>query len=156
MLVIVFAAFMMFFYNDGGIDVGTISFFKVAGVDITFFVLCCYLGSICGLIISFLSEYFTSQSCPPAREVAASCNKGLPLNILRATTYGNLVTTLFILIEASLIMIGLRYGGGLGLSYAGILLTGYLLISGVFVASGGIASSAKRVSRMIDIRPKDP
>jgi hypothetical protein len=67
-----------------------------------------------------------------------------------------LVTVLFILIEASLIMFGLRYGGGLGLSFAGILLTGYLLISGVFVASGGIASSAKRITKMIDIRPFDP
>ena len=60
MLVIVFVAFIMFFNNKEGIDVGTIGFFKVTGVDMTYFVLCCYLGSIAGLIISFLSEYFTS------------------------------------------------------------------------------------------------
>jgi Na+/H+-translocating membrane pyrophosphatase len=60
MLVIVFIAFFIGFNTKDGIDVGTISFFKVAGVDMTFFVLCCYLGSISGLIISFLSEYFTS------------------------------------------------------------------------------------------------
>ena len=60
MLVVVFIVFIMFFNNKAGIDVGTISFFRVKGVDMTFFVLCCYLGSIAGLVISFLSEYFTS------------------------------------------------------------------------------------------------
>jgi len=40
------------------------------------------LGTFSAFLISLLTEYFTSQSCPAAREVSTQCKNGLPLNIV--------------------------------------------------------------------------
>jgi len=61
------------------------------------------------------------------------------------------VTVIFILTEALLIMLVIYYSGGLGVAYTGTVLCGFLFISGTFHTSGGIASSAKRVSIMANI-----
>ena len=75
---------------------------------------------IVGLLVIFTSEYFTSYSCPIAREVSDACKKGLPLNILRAYTFGNVATMIFILLLSILTLVLMQTGGALGLAFAGI------------------------------------
>ncbi len=49
------------------------------------------------------------------------------------------------------VMLGIHYGGGLGLSYAGLGLTPFLAITGVSRVMGGIAANAFRLTKMVPI-----
>jgi hypothetical protein len=61
-----------------------------------------------------------------------------------------MATLIFIILEAALLYLVLLSGGGLGLAYAGIMLSGYLMITGVTHAAGGNSSSALRISQICD------
>jgi len=71
--------------DNGEITSGIESFPAFYKVTSTWRIIGCNCGGIvAGLVICLLTEYFTSQSCPPAREVGESSAKGLPVNVMTA------------------------------------------------------------------------
>ena len=65
---------------------------------------CIIFGDLAGFLITLISEFFTSCTCPPAKDVAASCKKGHPWNLIKANSYGNFVSVLIIAILGTTLM----------------------------------------------------
>ena len=51
--------------------------------------LCLLVGLLCGLIIGFVTEYYTSHSYRPVQEVAESCETGAATNIIYGMALGH-------------------------------------------------------------------
>jgi Na+/H+-translocating membrane pyrophosphatase len=110
---------------------------------------CIFMGNIAGFLIALISEFFTSCTCPPAKDVTASCKKGHPWNIIKASSYGNFVSVLIIGILGTTLMESVNIGGGIGLAFTLMTLIGYLTIFGVLKVSGGVCASALRITKYI-------
>lgn len=76
----------------------------------------------------------------------------LPLNILKANSYGNLVSLLFVVLLTVVTLLALHYGGGIGLAYAGLGLSSFLSLVGVSRVMGGVAANAVRLTKMVSMQ----
>lgn len=50
--------------------------------------ICATMGCVGGLIIGLVTEYFTSHSFVPTRELAAACKFGTAVNIIQGLALG--------------------------------------------------------------------
>ena len=50
--------------------------------------MCCVCGLWCGLLIGYVTEYMTSHSHTPVRDVAESCKTGAATNIIYGLALG--------------------------------------------------------------------
>ena len=71
------------------------------------------------------------------------------MNILKANSYGNLVSLIFVVLLTVMVMLSLHYAGGIGLAYAGMSISLYLPLVGISRAMGGIAANAVRLTKMV-------
>jgi hypothetical protein len=83
--------------------------------------------------------------------VAESCKKGSPWNIIRANSYGNFVTVLIIAILGITLSRSINEAGGVGLAYTCLTLLAYLGVFGMLTVSGGICTSALRITQYIKL-----
>jgi Na+/H+-translocating membrane pyrophosphatase len=54
--------------------------------------LCTVSGLVSGLIIGFVTEYYTSHDYSPVREVAQACQTGAAVNIIYGLALGHMST----------------------------------------------------------------
>ena len=74
--------------------------------------------------------------------------------MLKANSYGNLVSLLFVVMLTMTAMLAIDYAGSLGLAYVGLGLAIYLPIAGVSRVMGGIAANAFRLTKMVKMHFK--
>jgi len=62
---------------------------------------CATVGLWAGLVIGFITEYYTSHSYTPVREVARACETGAATNIIYGLALGHLSTIIPVLFLAA-------------------------------------------------------
>jgi H(+)-translocating pyrophosphatase len=119
---------------------------------------CIIAGLWAGLLIGFLTEYFTSHSYTPVREVAESCQTGAATNIIYglALGYKSTIVPVFALAAAIFVSFKLSSAYGVALAALGILST--LPIALCVDAYGPVSDNAGGIAEMAgmgaDIREK--
>lgn len=111
-----------------------------------FFCICCGLWS--GLVIGLVTEYYTSHSYKPVREVAESCKTGAATNIIYglALGYKSVIVPVFCLAVTIFVSYSLAAMYGIALAALGILST---LSTGLTIdAYGPICDNAGGIAEM--------
>lgn len=114
----------------------------------------CTLGVISGMVVGFASEYFTSGSYRPVRNLARRCETGPATAVVEGTAVG-MESTLIPVVVLALAVIGAYYCAGIyGIAIAAV---GMLATTGMVVAVdayGPIADNAGGIAEMSHLDPK--
>jgi inorganic pyrophosphatase len=87
--------------------------------------ICALMGTVGGLIIGLITEYFTSHTYVPVQELASACKKGTAVNIIfgMALGYKSCIIPVFVLASAIYVSFNLCDLYGIALAALGMLST---------------------------------
>jgi inorganic pyrophosphatase len=105
-----------------------------------FFCIGCGLWS--GLIIGYITEYFTSHSYRPVREVAAACETGAATNIIYGLALGYKSVIIPVLCLCSTIYVSYSLAGMYGIAMAALGILSTLSIGLTIDCYGPICDNA--------------
>ncbi|HOD96325.1 MAG TPA: sodium-translocating pyrophosphatase [Candidatus Hydrogenedentes bacterium] len=114
----------------------------------------CVVGIIAGMVVGFVSEYFTSGSYRPVQKLAEGCQTGPAIAVTNGTAVGMQSTALPVLVLAIAVMVAAHYAGVYGVAIAAL---GMLATTGMVVAVdayGPIADNAGGIAEMAHMDPK--
>lgn len=111
-----------------------------------------FLSLLCGLwsglIIGFSTEYYTSHSYSPVREVANSCTTGAATNIIYGLALGYKSTIIPVICLAITVYVGLKLAGMYGIAVAAIGILSTLATSLAIDGYGPICDNAGGIAEM--------
>ena len=109
----------------------------------------CYLtGTVAGLLVGLLTEYYTSHDFKPVREVAKSSETGAATNIIFGLALGYHSATGSILILAVSIFLPFTLAGMYGVAVAAIGMLSTLVVGLTIDAYGPVADNAGGIAEM--------
>jgi len=114
---------------------------------------CTACGTMGGLIIGLVTEYFTSHTYVPTRELATACKSGAAVNIIfgMALGYKSCIVPVFVLASAIFVSFQLCDLYGIALAALGMLST---LATGLTIDGfGPIADNAGGIAEMAGLPP---
>ncbi|KAL2629618.1 hypothetical protein R1flu_014304 [Riccia fluitans] len=114
--------------------------------------LCVAAGLWAGLIIGYVTEYFTSNTYSPVKEVANSCTTGAATNIIfgLALGYKSVIIPVFAISVA--IYIGFSFAAMYGIAVAALGMLGTLSTGLAIDAYGPISDNAGGIAEMAGMR----
>jgi len=109
----------------------------------------CFLsGSIAGLLVGLLTEYYTSHDFKPVREVAKASETGAATNIIFGLALGYHSATGSILLLAASIYASFTLGGMYGVAVAALGMLSTLVVGLTIDAYGPVADNAGGIAEM--------
>lgn len=111
-------------------------------------------GLIAGLVIGILTEYYTSHSYKPVRELADSCKTGAATNIIFGVALGFRSIWPIVLALAIAIFIPFKLAGMYGVAIAALGMLGTLVIGLAIDAYGPVSDNAGGIAEMAGM-PKE-
>ena len=109
---------------------------------------CVASGLWAGLLIGFITEYYTSNRYAPVRNLVESCRMGAAPNIILGLALGYSSTIVPIILIAVTIWISFTFAGMYGIALAAIGMLGCLPIALAIDGYGPIADNAGGISEM--------
>lgn len=109
---------------------------------------CTLCGLIAGCLIGFVTEYFTSYSYSPVREVSNACSTGSATNIIYGLALGHLSTIIPIFLLALVAFISYTLLSMFGVALAALGMLSTLAISLAIDAYGPVADNAGGLAEM--------
>ena len=109
---------------------------------------CVASGLWAGLLIGFITEYFTSNRYAPVRNLVESCRMGAAPNIILGLALGYSSTIVPIILIAITIWISFTFAGMYGIALAAIGMLGCLPVALAIDGYGPIADNAGGISEM--------
>ena len=115
----------------------------------------CYMaGLISGLAIGLVTEYFTSHSYQPVRELAKSCETGAATNIIFGIALGFKSAGISVLALVVSIFVPYYFGGMYGVAISALGMLGTLVIALTIDAYGPVADNAGGIAEMAGLGPE--
>ena len=109
---------------------------------------CICSGLWSGLLIGFITEYFTSNRYAPVRNLVESCRMGAAPNIILGMALGYASTIAPIILIAVTIWVAFTFAGMYGIALAAIGMLGCLPVALAIDGYGPIADNAGGISEM--------
>ena len=114
----------------------------------------CVVGIIAGMVVGFVSEYFTSSKYNPVKKLAERCQTGPAIAVTDGTAVGMQSTAAPIIVLAIAVVAAYHLAGVYGVALAAL---GMLATTGMVVAVdayGPIADNAGGIAEMAGMDPK--
>ena len=108
-------------------------------------------GLICGFLIGIATDYYTSHSHHPVREMSQSCSSGPAINVIYGLALGYLSTIIPVILIAITILISLKLLGMFGVSLAAIGMLSTLAVGLAIDAYGPISDNAGGIAEMSEL-----
>jgi K(+)-stimulated pyrophosphate-energized sodium pump len=111
------------------------------------------IGIVSGMIVGFVSEYYTSGSYKPVQKLASRCQTGPATAVVEGTSVGMMSTAAPIIVLAIAIVLAFHFCGVYGIALAAL---GMLATTGMVVAVdsyGPIADNAGGIAEMAHLDP---
>jgi inorganic pyrophosphatase len=128
------------------------SFAAIKNVQNWHVFVCIALGLWSGLIVGFITEYYTSHSYTPVREVAESCKTGAATDIIYGLALGYLSCIVPTICLALTIYFSFKLAGMYGISMAALGMLSNLAISLAIDGYGPISDNAGGIVEMIHLK----
>jgi K(+)-stimulated pyrophosphate-energized sodium pump len=108
-------------------------------------------GLVSGLVIGYITEFYTSHSYKPVREVSDSSKTGAATNIIYGLALGYKSTILPVIFLTATIVIGYSFAGMYGIAIAAIGMISTLATALTIDAYGPIADNAGGIAEMCEM-----
>lgn len=110
---------------------------------------CTIAGLVSGCIIGFVTEYYTSHSYSPVREVANSCATGAATNIIYGLALGHLSTIIPVTLLAITAFISYTFLSMFGVALAALGMLSTLSVGLAIDAYGPVSDNAGGIAEMV-------
>ena len=110
---------------------------------------CSVAGLVAGCLIGFVTEYYTSHSYSPVREVANACTTGAATNIIYGLALGHLSTIIPIILLAFTAFISFTLLSMFGVALAALGMLSTLSIGLAIDAYGPVSDNAGGIAEMV-------
>lgn len=115
---------------------------------------CTVSGLISGCIIGFITEYYTSHSYGPVREVVQACSTGAATNIIYGMALGHLSTIIPVTLLALTAFISYSLLSMFGVALAALGMLSTLTIGLAIDAYGPVSDNAGGIASMVGYPPE--
>ncbi len=112
------------------------------------------LGLLAGVGIGFASEYFTSTSYKPTKELAKMNQSGAAIGVTEGMALGMLSTFLPVVFIATATIISFQLGGLLGVAFTAMGMLSFVAMTVAVDTYGPIADNAGGISSMAELPPE--
>jgi|LauGreDrversion4_2_1035121.scaffolds.fasta_scaffold49058_6 H(+)-translocating pyrophosphatase len=129
----------------------TINFQTVKNSSNVYIMICALSGLWSGLIIGYLTDYFTSNAHGPTQKLALACKSGAAINIIHGLALGYLSCIIPILAIAASLYTSFKLAGMYGIAIAALGMLSNLAISLAIDAYGPISDNAGGISEMSNL-----
>jgi len=116
--------------------------------------ICTISGLWSGLAIGLITEYYTSNTYEPVKEVAQACNTGAATNIIFGLALGYKSTIVPALVIGLTVCISFSCAGMFGIAYAALGILSTLSIGLTIDAYGPICDNAGGIAEMAGMEPE--
>jgi len=112
---------------------------------------CIMLGLWSGLIIGIATEYYTSHSYAPTRELARACTYDAATNVIKGLALGYMSTIIPIICLATTILFAFKWAAMYGVALSAIGMLGCLPIALTIDGYGPISDNAGGIAEMCNL-----
>lgn len=113
--------------------------------------ICAYCGLISGLVIGYLTDYYTSNANTPTRELSEACKSGAAINIIHGLALGYMSCVVPILSIAVTIFISFKQAGMYGIAISALGMLSNLSTSLAIDGYGPISDNAGGIAEMSEL-----
>lgn len=105
-------------------------------------------GLVCGLLIGYFTDYYTSNANQPVQDLAQACKSGAAINIIHGLALGYLSCIIPILSIAVTIFVSFKLAGMYGIAIAALGMLSNLATSLAIDGYGPISDNAGGLAEM--------
>lgn len=109
---------------------------------------CAMFGLVCGLLIGYFTDYYTSNANQPVQDLAQACKSGAAINIIHGLALGYLSCIIPILSIAVTIFVSFKLAGMYGIAIAALGMLSNLATSLAIDGYGPISDNAGGLAEM--------